>query len=326
MIRTGEELLLSIIIPVYKVEKYLEKCILSLQNQTLTNFEIIMIDDGSPDNCPEICDTLQKQYKNIVVIHKNNGGQAEARNYGIDVAKGKYLMFVDSDDYIEDNKFIENISSIIKQNNPDMIMYGYKKYYEETQKFSEKKSFIPNEDSIIDSLIKQNYFKACPWDKILKRELIIENNIRFPIGKLSEDIEWCSKILRIIDFNKISILNENPYIYVQRQQSTTKLVNEKHINDIINILSSELVKDEGGNSYIINSYLAYEYTMTLGIVSSKLYKNKYSQENKEKLFTYKKLLNYNLCKKVKLVYFLEKILGIRLTSNILGVFINIKEN
>ena len=104
------------------------------------------------------------------------------------------------------------------------------------------------------------------------------------------------------------------------------MVNEKHINDIINILSSELVKDEGGNSYIINSYLAYEYTMTLGIVSSKLYKNKYSQENKEKLFTYKKLLNYNLCKKVKLVYFLEKILGIRLTSNILGVFINIKEN
>ena len=321
----NEDLLLSVIIPVYKVEKYLEKCILSLQNQSLINFEIILVDDGSPDNCPNICDLFSKKYTNISVIHKVNGGLAEARNFGINQAKGKYLMFVDSDDYIDDNKFIEKITQIINCNSPDMIIYGFKKYYESSNTFSEKKPYYRNEGNIIESLIQQNYFKACAWDKIIKRELIIENGLRFPIGKLSEDIEWCSKILKVIDYHKISILNENPYVYLQRQGSITKSITQKHIQDIINIISEEMIQEENEISYIINSYLAYEYSMILGIAFSNLYNKKLSNENKKQLFNLSTIMKYNLCKKVKYVKLLKQIIGIRLTSIILGNFINIKE-
>ena len=321
----NEDLLLSVIIPVYKVEKYLEKCILSLQNQSLINFEIILVDDGSPDNCPNICDLFSKKYTNISVIHKVNGGLAEARNFGINQAKGKYLMFVDSDDYIDDNKFIEKITQIINCNSPDMIIYGFKKYYESSNTFSEKKPYYRNEGNIIESLIQQNYFKACAWDKIIKRELIIENGLRFPIGKLSEDIEWCSKILKVIDYHKISILNENPYVYLQRQGSITKSITQKHIQDIINIISEEMIQEENEISYIINSYLAYEYSMILGIAFSNLYNKKLSNENKKQLFNLSTIMKDNLCKKVKYVKLLKQIIGIRLTSIILGNFINIKE-
>ena len=95
--------LISIVIPVYKVELYLEKCIESIINQTYKNLEIIIVDDGSPDNCPQICDEYSKKDKRIKVIHKENGGLSDARNAGIDIATGKYIAFVDSDDYVSDD-------------------------------------------------------------------------------------------------------------------------------------------------------------------------------------------------------------------------------
>jgi len=95
--------LISVIIPVYKVEKYIDKCIKSILNQTYTNLEIILVDDGSPDNCGQICDDYAQKHNRIKVIHKTNGGQAEARNYGLNIAKGKYVTFLDSDDYVSED-------------------------------------------------------------------------------------------------------------------------------------------------------------------------------------------------------------------------------
>ena len=91
----------SIIIPVYKVEKYIDKCIQSIMNQTYRNIEIILVDDGSPDSCGEICDYYAKKDNRVKVVHKMNGGLSDARNYGIEVATGKYILFVDSDDWVE---------------------------------------------------------------------------------------------------------------------------------------------------------------------------------------------------------------------------------
>ena len=111
-----KEDLISIVIPVYKVEKYLEKCVESVINQTYKNLEILLVNDGSPDNCPKICDEYAQKDNRIKVIHKENGGLSDARNAGIDVATGKYITFIDSDDYIS-NDYVEYMYNLLKQNN-----------------------------------------------------------------------------------------------------------------------------------------------------------------------------------------------------------------
>ena len=113
------EQLVSIIVPIYNVEKYIKECIDSIINQTYKNLEIILVDDGSPDCCPKICDEYSKKDKRIKVIHKENGGLSSARNAGLDVAKGEYVSFIDSDDVV-DEKFIETLYNLCIENNCDI--------------------------------------------------------------------------------------------------------------------------------------------------------------------------------------------------------------
>jgi len=114
--------LVSIIVPVYKVEKYLEKCVMSVIEQSYNNIEIILVDDGSPDNSPVICDRLESEFENILVIHKDNGGLSEARNFGINASKGDYLFFLDSDDTINNEYVIEDMVRKINESNADLLI------------------------------------------------------------------------------------------------------------------------------------------------------------------------------------------------------------
>ena len=116
--------LITVIVPVYKVEKYLDRCVQSIVDQTYTNLEIILVDDGSPDNCPKMCDEWAKKDKRIKVIHKQNGGLSDARNAGLEKAKGKYVGFVDSDDYISPIMY-EKLYKCIIDNQADMAMCGF---------------------------------------------------------------------------------------------------------------------------------------------------------------------------------------------------------
>lgn len=119
-----ENLLVSVIIPIYKVDVFLKKCVDSVLNQTYNNIEVILVDDGSPDTCPEICDEYAKQDSRVRVIHKCNGGQSSARNAGINIAKGDYITFVDSDDWIDPNAYKNLVSSAV-ENNLDIVGGGY---------------------------------------------------------------------------------------------------------------------------------------------------------------------------------------------------------
>ena len=114
----------SVIIPIYKVEKYLNRCIDSVLNQSYKDLEVILVDDGSPDKCPEICDEYAKKDKRVKVIHKENGGASDARNYGIKAASGEYLMFLDSDDYWEGTECLKNIVEKLKKNKVDVLVHG----------------------------------------------------------------------------------------------------------------------------------------------------------------------------------------------------------
>ena len=123
--------LITIIIPVYKVEDYLDKCVESVVNQTYKNLEIILVDDGSPDNCPKMCDDWAKKDKRIKVIHKENGGLSDARNKGIDIAKGEFITFIDSDDYVENN-YVEFLYNLVRENHAEISMG--KQYVRNTNK------------------------------------------------------------------------------------------------------------------------------------------------------------------------------------------------
>ena len=201
--------LVTIIVPIYNVEKYLEKCINSIIKQTYINLEIILIDDGSPDNCAVICDNYAHNDKRIKVVHQNNGGLSVARNTGLSMAHGEYIYFLDGDDWIEKTLIEENLS-IMMAEKLDMIIFGY---YEE---FADKtiKHLQGNElwltQKIKDELLSIN-MEPCVWNKIYKKNVF--HDIRFPIKQNVEDLYILGNILK--NSKKIRC-NEKCYYHYNR--------------------------------------------------------------------------------------------------------------
>lgn len=202
--------MISIIVPIYRVEKYLKECVDSILAQTYKNFELILVDDGSPDNCPAICDGYAKQDDRVVVVHKKNGGLSDARNAGLDIAKGEYIGFVDSDDYISPIMY-ETLMNRIISDQSDIVICEYICVDESGEIIDNNKShrkiqsrcYLQNDFiTEIAVLYGDNYLIA--WDKLYRKEIF--NSLRFPIGKLHEDaftfhhiIEKCGKISYIRD-------------------------------------------------------------------------------------------------------------------------------
>ena len=181
------EELVSVIIPVYKVEKYLERCVESVQKQTFQNLEIILVDDGSPDLCGAMCDEMAKTDPRIKVIHKNNGGLSDARNVGIEMASGNYIVFVDSDDWL-DLDMIALLYRVLKKYNADIAECSYRNIctdrIEEETNCSAK---VVEGDRILalEAMLDWRWFKPVAWNKLYKRDVL--GDIRYPKGKLHED-------------------------------------------------------------------------------------------------------------------------------------------
>ena len=213
--------LISIIVPVYKVEKYLKKCIESILNQTYMNYELILVDDGSPDNCPTLCDEFAKQDSRIVVIHKKNGGLSDARNSGLDIARGEYIGFVDSDDYIAPNMYEVLLKTALK-NNADLTLCNYirvNESYEEIVSETIHKHAVDkkyNKSEFIHELIKPyGSYYIVVWNKLYKSSIF--HKLRFPKGKQHED-EYV--IHHIIDQCDVIVsVKDDLYYYVQRDGS-----------------------------------------------------------------------------------------------------------
>lgn len=233
----------SIIVPIYKVEKYLGQCIDSVLIQTFTDFELILVDDGSPDNCPAICDAYAREDDRIRVIHKVNGGLSDARNAGLDIAQGEYVLFLDSDDWWDNSDFLQRLNQTIEKENADVIIFGIKKYYSSDNRMGDVR--VPKKcdeatralshAQTIQKYMQSNIFVACAWDKAIRKAVIDDTAQRFVKGQFSEDIEWCSKLL-ILDL-KIGILEDAPYVY--RQQVATSItanVKSKNIRCILDVI------------------------------------------------------------------------------------------
>ncbi len=221
---------ISIIVPVYKVEPYLRKCLDSILAQTFTNFEVILVDDGSPDNSGKICDEYAIKDSRVRVIHKENGGLSSARNAGIDIAQGKYLGFVDSDDYIAEDMYevlYENLKFYDADISSVEIIPFRDDKYENTSK--EKKEILLNKKEAIKSVLEGTDFYAYAWNKLYRKELFYNN--RYLEGETFEDAYIIIDIL--LETDKIIVSNEEKYFYLQRNDSIMGQKFSKKTLDVI---------------------------------------------------------------------------------------------
>lgn len=211
--------LISVIIPVYMVSGYIDRCIQSLVDQKYSNIEIILVDDGSPDGCAIKCDRWAEQDARITVIHKPNGGQSEARNYGIKIACGDYISYIDSDDYVSED-FIGGLVSNALEYNSDIAVCDYVKLRESGEHDRYKDDLSVGVFSTIEglsALIAENPFHLHVWDKLYRRKVI--QDIQFDVGKIHEDVFWLYKAFGGAEI--ITKINRTMYFYLQRESSTT---------------------------------------------------------------------------------------------------------
>lgn len=210
----------SIIVPIYKVEKYIEKCIECILNQTYKNIEIILVDDGSPDRCGEICDKYAKKDLRIKSLHKKNGGLSDARNYGMKYMTGNLVLFLDSDDWMEATT-IEKMVNLMDKYKVDIVQagfyYAYNDYllYDDRHYKEDDKDIVLNKEEAMRELIINEKIKNFAWGKLYKSELV--KNIFFEKGKHFEDVFWAHQVFHQCD--KYLINHEPLFYYMQREDS-----------------------------------------------------------------------------------------------------------
>lgn len=223
---------LSIIVPVYNVEEYLARCIDSVLTQTFTNFELILVDDGSPDRCGEICDEYARKDSRVIVIHKENGGVSSARNRGLDIARGEYITFVDSDDLIgTSTTYEENIAILKHDSQIDVLQYPILTI---SEKDGANKTMFASRYIFGERELFLNWYTGSPirgyvWDKIFKKTVF--NEIRFPEGMALTEDAFC-----IVDFVRVVkclyISEQGYYTYILRKNSAISSFSAKKCLDM----------------------------------------------------------------------------------------------
>ena len=268
--------LLTVVIPVYNVEKYLKRCVESVIAQDWKKYEILLVDDGSTDHSPQICDNYVKTYDFISVIHKENGGLSEARNTGLSQAKGEYVYFPDSDDWIEPDTFIA-LAEALESQKFDIISFNreFIKGEEdviisdpvETQVFEGKDAFV--------EMLKHSYITGFANDKIYRKSLFMDHDILFPKGKYYEDLGTNYKLF--LSAKKVYATNQKYYHYlIDNPDSITQSWNEKKFRDMFGfykeVFYSDFVRSQLNQEELHISQLYYVNGLTHILAS--LYKAK----------------------------------------------------
>ena len=325
---------LSVIIPVYNVEDYLEQCVNSILAQDYKDLEIILVDDGSKDGSPVICDEYARKYSFISAIHKKNGGASSARNKGVEAAKGKYVCFVDSDDWWNEHVSLNTIIDTVKQNPDDAIFtfsaMGYNQktrqcYIDKTSaKVFDVLSGVVSIENYYKILVKYNFLRESSYAYIIKKELIINNKLYFHEELVSgEDTEWMFRVLRCI---KRIVITDGKYFYVYRRNRTGSITNSisiKNVEDLLNIM------DASYNFYLSNNqktnilkyemaYISYLWILILRISID--LPDEQKRYIKQQLKKRDGVFNYAVNRMNKMVYLIYKICGIDMISFLFSIF------
>lgn len=226
-------ILVSIVVPIYNVEQYLKHCVRTILQQSYDNIEIILVDDGSTDNCGKICDEFAGQDNRIKVIHKQNGGLSDARNVGIDIATGDYITFIDSDDYIMPD-MIGILINIIVNSNADIAQCEFIRSKSDCIGESKQSTFQSNKFTVysenkMSAYINDKIIATAAWGKIYKKSLF--NEIRFPVGRLHEDVFTTYKLIHEAD--SVTVTNYVGYVYrINENSITTSKFTPKKLDSI----------------------------------------------------------------------------------------------
>lgn len=324
---------ISFVIPVYKVELYLQQCVESITSQTYKDIEVILVDDGSPDNCPQLCDDFSRKDARITSLHKSNGGLSDARNYGLKYATGDYIVFLDSDDFWIDNNALKQLVDFIKEHTElDFVGFNCDYYYpidgryERWPHFPDRLGSSTEHNDAICQLAKSGIFPVSACMKLLKREFLVNNHLTFVVGQLSEDIPWFINVME--KCGKCAFVND--YIYAYRQSgdssSITHSLGQRNIESLVKIIDNEVevlpkrtFSKEAKES--ICSFLAYELSLIYACLQ---YLNKEeSTEYYKQLKQYNWLFSYTQNPKVKKINFLIRFFGTKLTMKFMQLYLKI---
>ncbi len=322
----------SVIIPIYNVEKYLRECVDSVLSQTFRDIEIILVDDGSPDACPQICDEYAKNTPFVKVIHKKNGGLSDARNYGINEARGEYLLFLDSDDYWDDIDALKKIHHLIcKEGNCDIVLFQAKILYPDGRVIPDKGSFAgefnymePSES--LKYLSKNGLLIGSACSKVISREFLINNALFFKFGIKSEDIDWTIRVADCLP--KYLYLDEIFYMYRKgRSESITANVDYAYLvqfTDMLEKFATEYKYSSDETKNCLLSLVAYEFS----ILMAQTWNLSDKREKKQltcKLRRMRKILAYDMHPKVKIINRLKKIIGFDCVMLLLGLYLKLRK-
>ena len=209
--------LISVIVPVYNVEAYLDRCVQSIVDQSYKNLEIILVDDGSPDNCPAICDAWAEKDSRVKVVHKQNGGLSDARNAGMAIATGVLMGFVDSDDWITPDMY-QHLHDLMAADHSDIAACGVEMVWEDgtpPRMLTKSGCCVLNQEEAMRAIIEESWLKQPVWYKLYKTALI--RDISFPVGKYHEDVFWSYQA--VARAQKVSVSDNVGYYYAQRSGS-----------------------------------------------------------------------------------------------------------
>ena len=320
---------ISIIIPIYKVEAYLRECVDSVLNQTYRDLEIILVDDGSPDGCPAICDEYGQKDSRVKVIHKPNGGLSDARNVGLQSATGDYVVFLDSDDYYNNKEFIARAAEKLAANPVDFLCHQRQKFVDghddqmkQPRPYSQEEENEHDYGTLVEKLSTHDHLDASACMKVIRCQFLIENQLWFKKGMYSEDVDWYMRVLLMA--KSMSVTNDKAYCYRLRAGSISHSLKLKNLQDLFSSVENyaeqarKISNHELGNGIL--NYLAYQYFIVMGLTSAFL-KGDEKKYMLEKVKKYKWVTKYASSLKTQKSVKLLMLCGFKITSFILSCYI-----
>ena len=315
-----DDVFFSVIIPVYNVEDYLRECVQSVLSQDFASYEIILVDDGSTDGSGQLCDEFAKTDFRVQAVHQENQGQSAARNHGLQIASGKYILFLDSDDFYPQNFLLRQIYSASRDR--DMVCFNYVRYT--GRLLSPLITFPSSEDhageKLLLEMVRLNAFTSSPCLKAVKRSLLLEHHICFEAGRIcGEDIEWNARLL--LAAQSIAIAPACLYAYRVRQNSITHSFTPRHVDEFYRIIQGISSVPVSGSEILRQAYYGYAaFQYCTLLINAQLCKPKASRERLREIQQMSWLLQYDANRIVKLIHTVYKLVGFKLTSLLLLVY------
>lgn len=312
----------SIIVPVFNVELYLEQCVQSVLDQDYSDFEVILVDDGSTDSSGMLCDALAVRDRRVQVIHQSNSGLSSARNVAMLRATGEILLFLDSDDYVMRNDFLSHIDCIFQSHATKLIEYGAVNFYPPHGPKSgnapsvvieyQETSTEEEKEHAFGKLIKRGHLNACAWNKAILRAFALQNGLFFREGVIAEDVDWTARLLCLI--SNVVIVQTCFIAHRKREgsiSSATSLSKMRQMQSNIDYIVGNLPLKR----YYLRQYLAIQVANTF-IAASRLPHHDY-EKIEYKLNDLVPFLAEKTCLRVRIMYYVTMLLGCRVTRRLL---------